>query len=133
MKKIQPLGAAVVLALGLPVNSALAALSSINNNYRIFEDTIWLFTFTLMLITGFLMKNLSHGMGKIGYYFLMFTGITGWCWKFLGLAQRVFIVKEPAWLFSIARETFEGLTGVVLAIAFLLIAFSIRQIYISRD
>ena len=41
----------------------------------------------------------------------------------------MFVVNEPAWIFSLTRETFEGLTGIILAGAFLVLVISIKRIY----
>ena len=124
---------ASMLAVALPINQAIAATSALNNNLRIFEDTIWLITFTLMIIAGLLLRNLSGGFSSPGYILLAATGLLGWLWKGIGLVKRVFILNEPAWLFNVARETFEGLTGIVLALASILLVYSILKVYKARS
>ena len=131
MRDTRTIRAFLLVTVSLPASTAFAALSPVNNNIRVFEDTIWLFAFTLMLVTGLLMRNISWGLGRVGYSFLVFSALMGWCWKFLGLTKRILVAKEPVWLLNIARETFEGITGVVLAIAFVLLALSIRRLYSS--
>lgn len=116
----------------LPMESAFAALSPQNNNFRIFEDSMWLVAFTLMIVVALLMRKLSWGLGRHGYMMLAVTGVSGWCWKFIGLIKRVFVQKEPQWFFTITRESFEGATGVLLAIAFLMLAYSIMSVSV-RD
>ena len=117
-----------VCALLLPVPAALAATSVVNNNVRIFEDTLWLIVFTLMTVAGLLLKGVSGGSGRNGFLLLALAGVSGWLWKGIGLVKRVFVLNEPVWLFSLARETFEGLTGIILAVAFLLIVYSVVKV-----
>ena len=117
-----------LVSLGLP-NLAWCATSALNNNMRVFEDTLWLTVFTLMMVAGRRLSEISSGGARIGYILLSLTGFSGWLWKGIGLVKRVTLVDEPAWLFCVARETFEGLTGVVLAIALLTLVISIRRIY----
>lgn len=112
-----------------PVGAVIAATSAVNNNVRIFEDTLWLIVFTLMVVAGSKLSEISGGGTRLAYWLLSLTGISGWLWKGIGLAKRVLLLDEPAWLFSVTRETFEGLTGVVLAMAFLVLVTSLRRLY----
>ena len=117
-----------LLGAGLGAMNVFAA-SALNNNVRIFEDTLWVITFLLMITLGLLMKNISHGHTKKGYIVLTIAGVSGILWKGIGLVKRVLIQKEPVWLFDVARETFEGLTGIILAVAFVLLIYSLVKIF----
>lgn len=120
----------ISLSVGFIVLSTnVFAASTLNNNFRILEDTLWLICFTLMIIFGLLMTKMSSGKTMAGYYVLAAAGLSGWLWKGIGLVKRVFIQKEPVWLFDIARETFEGFTGIILAIGFILIVYSMMKIF----
>ena len=119
----------LLLWLVFPASNAFAGISTVNNNFRIFEDTLWLGVFTLMIIAGLKLKKLAGGSAALAYALLAVTGLSGWLWKGIGLVKRVFVVNEPAWIFSLTRETFEGLTGIILAGAFLVLVISIKRIY----
>ena len=120
------------LAVILLADDALAATSAINNHVRIFEDTLWLITFAMMGTAGLLLRRISGAGVGFSYLLLAFTGLLGFCWKGIGLVKRVLIINEPKWFFSVTRETFEGLTGIVLAISFITLVFAIRQVYRYR-
>lgn len=105
-----------------------AAISPLNNNVRIFEDTLWLAAFTLMTFSGFLLRRVSGGLTRTGYLLLALAGFSGAAWKGIGLVKRLLLLDEPKWLFSLTRETFEGLTGLILAAAFITIAYSVIQL-----
>ena len=118
-----------LLLLTFTAGNAWAATSALNNNVRIFEDTIWLAVFTLMIVAGWKLQKLSSGGATFAYWLLALAGLSGWLWKGIGLFKRVIIVNEPKWLFSLTRETFEGLTGIILAIACLVLVLSISRLY----
>ncbi len=113
------------LLFSLPVQ---AATSAMNNNIRLVEDATWATTFTLMIIAGILMKRLAT-VGSAAYGIFILAGFLGLGWKTIGLIKRIFAANDPVWFFSILRETLEGFTGVVLAIAFIMLAFSLRQLF----
>ncbi len=119
---------ALAVFVALP-NGALAATSALNNNMRVLEDTLWLTVFTLMIIAGTKLSEISSGGVRSGYFLLTLAGISGWLWKGIGLVKRVMLLDEPQWLFGVARETFEGLTGILLAIALLVLVVALRRIY----
>ncbi len=121
----------VAILLSIPLASifVLGATSALNNNIRIFEDTIWLITFILMVTLGILMRRISGGKAKTGYMLIALTGVSGLLWKGIGLIKRVFILSEPKWLLDVARETFEGLTGIILAVGFILVIYSYMKIF----
>jgi hypothetical protein len=111
------------------ISDVLAATSQLNNGFRIFEDTLWVFVFTLMVILGILMNNLSSGKTRMGYLMLVLTGVCGWLWRSIGLVKRIFILEEPKWFFEVVREFLEGVTGVFLAVAFTLLIYSLIKIF----
>ncbi len=117
-----------VALFSLSAGSAQAATSVINNNFRIFEDTLWLACFTLMIFSGLLLRTVSGGLTSKGYLFLAIAAISGAMWKGIGLIKRLFELSEPRWFYTLTRETFEGLTGIILAIAFLMIVYSVLQL-----
>lgn len=125
-KQILTTIAATVLSMGTTVSHA--AISPLNNNVRIFEDTLWLAAFTLMTFSGFLLRRVSGGLTRKGYLLLAMAGFSGAAWKGIGLIKRLLLLDEPKWLFSLVRETFEGLTGLILAAAFVMIAYSVIQL-----
>lgn len=116
------------MVAALSSTATYAAMSALNNNVRVFEDTLWLAAFSLMIFSGFLLSKVSGGLTKKGYILLGFAGISGAMWKGIGLVKRVLSAENPEWFFSITRESFEGLTGLVLAAAFITIAYSVIQL-----
>ena len=121
-----------VSLLFLQAAQAMAATSKMNNHFRIFEDTLWCVTFTLMVIAGLSMKRFSSRQGKVGYMMLALTGLSGWLWKSIGLVKRIFMIKEPVWFFDIVRETLEGMTGLLLALACVVLVISMKHVYNQR-
>ncbi len=49
----------------------------------------------------------------------------------IGLVKRTLIINEPKWFFVVARETFEGFAGIVLAISFIVLVVAISKVYRS--
>lgn len=117
------------VALVVPIADAFAATSEMNNNVRVFEDTLWLFTFGFMVVLGLLMSRLSGGMAQKGFHVFVAAGSCGLLWKSIGLVKRITGTESPEWLYQIARETFEGLVGVLLAIAFALLITSLVRTF----
>ena len=113
----------------LQASHALAATSKMNNHVRIFEDTVWCIAFTLMIVAGVCLKRLASRQSQKGYTLFALTGLFGWLWKAIGLVKRIFMVKEPVWFFDVTRETLEGLTGLMLAAAFIVLAISLKKAY----
>jgi hypothetical protein len=107
----------------------MAATSTMNNHVRIFEDTVWCVAFTLMIVAGLCLKRLAGFQSQTGYALFALAGLCGWLWKAIGLVKRIFMVKEPVWFFDVTRETLEGLTGLILALAFIVLAISLKQVY----
>ncbi|MFC1665122.1 hypothetical protein ACFL17_05815 [Pseudomonadota bacterium] len=119
---------AVYIFLVAPTTS-LGATSAINNNVRILEDTIWTMTFLALIFLGLKMRSISGTKAIMGYTIFSVAGVCGLLWKAIGLAKRVFMIKEPVWFFDLTRETFEGLTGIVLAISFFILVYSLRRLF----
>ena len=117
------------IILSVLANNAFAKTSAMNANIRLFEDTLWLVAFLLMMVAGFLLRRLSGTGGSAGYWVLGIAGLVGSAWKGIGVIKRIFVASEPKWLFDLTRETLEGLSGVILAVAFILLVLSIRRVY----
>ena len=116
---------ATTLLLIAPLTEAMAT-SNINANIRLFEDTISLIAFIFMMIAGLSLRKLN---GSVGYSILAIAGLTGVIWKGIGVVKRVTGAKEPVWLFDIVRETAEGLSGVILALACIMLVMGLRKLY----
>ena len=116
---------ATSILLMLPLTEAMAT-SKINANIRLFEDTISFIAFLLMMIAGLSLRKLN---GASGYWILALAGLTGLIWKGIGVVKRITGAKEPVWLFDGVRETAEGLSGVVLALACILLVVGLRKLY----
>ncbi|MBK8507900.1 MAG: hypothetical protein V9G63_15180 [Candidatus Competibacter sp.] len=112
-----------------PVSQTWAAMSVVNNHIRIFEDTLWLITFLLMSCFGLLMRFVSAGTMKLGYFILGIAGFAGLFWKGIGLISRVFSLADPVWLFTIIRQLLEALTGFILAVAFLFLSYGLIKLF----
>lgn len=117
---------AVIFSIATTVS--YAALSPLNNNVRIFEDTLWLAAFTLMIFSGFLLRRVSGGLTSKGYLLLALAGFSGAAWKGIGLSSRLLLLDEPTWFSSLTRDTVGGVTGLILAVAFVMIAYSVIQL-----
>lgn len=130
MKKRQMKKLGVLVFILLVAQQALAA-SEINANIRLFEDTIWIGTFTLMLVFSLLMASFSASIINLGFKLLALTGLSGLAWKTIGVIKRVFNIDNPEWLFLITRETLEVFTGVVIGVAFLVLSFGFTQLFNS--
>ena len=113
----------------LQASQVMAATSKMNNHVRIFEDTVWCIAFTLMIVAGLCLKRLASQQSQTGYTLFAVAGLFGWLWKAIGLVKRIFMVKEPVWFYDVVRETFEGLTGLMLAVAFVVLALSLKKAY----
>ena len=111
------------------IEQVFAATSTINNNMRIWEDATWLVAFVLMTSAGLIMRNSEGKNVALAYTIFAVAGLSGSLWKGIGLVKRVLDIDEPRWFFLVVRETFEGLTGVFIAIAFLLIVIAVRKLY----
>jgi len=106
------------------------AASQQGTNVRIVEDTLWVATFIVLSLFSYVFINISKGGNKglfYGYLVLLLSGISGFLWKGIGLIKRVMITSNPEWFFNIARETFEGLTGLLFAIAFLILFITLTK------
>lgn len=114
------------------IERVLAATSAVNNNVRILEDSTWLIAFVLMIVAGLTLRESGAKDMANAYTLLAVAGLSGALWKGIGVVKRVLLVKEPAWFFDIVRETFESLTGVFIAISFLMIVIAVRKLYASN-
>lgn len=93
-------------------------------NMRIVEDTLWIPAFIVMVIFAYALMKLMKGGNALAYYgytILLVSGITGFSWKAIGWYSRVAAQSKPEWFYSTVREGLESFTGLLLAVAFLLL------------
>lgn len=107
------------------------AASAVNENIRLFEDTVWIGSFALMFVYSLLMVSLSANTVKFGFKLLALTGLSGLSWKILGVTKRVFNLDNPEWLFLITRETLEVFTGVIIGVAFFVLSNGFVRLFNS--
>lgn len=117
----------------LLVSLTNALASPVNSNIRLFEDTLWLSTFSMMIILSAAMLQISANLTRLGFAIMVATGISGLIWKVIGVVKRVFGIGEPKWFFELTRESFEGLTGLLLAAAFIVLAYSFIKLFQASD
>lgn len=118
----------ISILLALIIMPSTLAASTQSNNVRIVEDTIWIATFFVMGVFACYMSKFTKGSNLYkGYLMLLLSSISGVMWKGIGLIKRVFIINDPAWFFTFARETFEGLTGLLFGVAFILLIWVINK------
>lgn len=98
-------------------------------NIRVVEDSLWLFAFALMLVTGYRYAEASFGTVRTGYITLLITALFGIGWKGLSLFSRVSGIKEPEIVFDLLKETFEAGVGVVFIIGCIFLAKGLASIY----
>lgn len=123
----------ILVPLALLASSSALAASDINDNFRLFEDTSWVTTFALMVVFGLLMRRLSANYMKLGFTVLTLAGLSGFLWKAIGVVKRVFMIDQPEWLFEVARESFEAFAGLLLGVAFLILAYAFIRIFSGSE
>lgn len=112
----------------VPVNLAFAT-STLNKNIRIFEDTIWLGTYALMIVCGVLMMRMSAKMTRNGFIAMVVTGCLGMTWKILNTLKGVMLQSQPEWLFTVVRESVESLAAIMIGVTFILLAYSFIRLF----
>lgn len=126
--KLVPVYSLLLLLVASPV-SAETTKETLKNT-RIFEDGIFMVVFIVLgLFSLAMIKATKGGLKNVsfGYSVLLISSIAGFFWKLLGFLNRAFNMKEPKWLFDIARESLEGATGLIFAVAFMILFFAITR------
>jgi len=117
--------------LSLLVAAPVMAATKANvNTSRVFEDGVWVVVFVIIIMFSSAMYKAMEGgfnNARNGYSILLLSGITGFFWKFLGFLKRGFGLNHPEWLFELTREIFEGITGLLFAVAFIVLFISISR------
>ena len=86
-----------------------------------------------MVVFGLLMRRLSANYMQLGFTVLTLAGLSGFLWKAIGVVKRVFMLNEPAWLFELARESFEAFAGLLLGVAFLILAYAFIRVFSGAE
>ena len=123
----------LIASVSLLSTHYVLAASVLNVNMRIFEDTLWLGTFLLMLVLGLLMRGISGSLTRLGFSFVALAAAAGFSWKALSTLNRALLIENPEWLVGVVRESLEAAIGVLLTVAFLILVYAFSRLFaVSR-